>query len=169
MCCTRAVLVDVAGDAERRQLAHFVGAGDRAAEDQNRQPAVVELADRAHQIDAGRVRQPQVEDDQIDGRRESARTRASSSAALLTATARCPAFSSALRNRSRTNAVSSATTTVFDESEVLAIYFEITALVAIIRFLSRSRLPGGFWHVIAPNCQTERRHRTRRGAYGHLP
>ena len=34
----RAVLVDVAGDAERRQLAHFVGARDRAAEDQHRQP-----------------------------------------------------------------------------------------------------------------------------------
>ena len=62
----RAVLVDVAGDAERGELAHFVGAGDRAAEDQNRQPAVVELADRAHQLDARRVRQPQIEDDQID-------------------------------------------------------------------------------------------------------
>ena len=61
-----AVLVDVAGDAERRELAHFVGAGDRAAEDQDRQPPVVELADRPDQIDARRVRQPQVEDDEID-------------------------------------------------------------------------------------------------------
>ena len=56
-----AVLVDVAGDAERGELAHFVGARDRAAEDQDRQPAVVELADRSDQIDARRVRQPQIE------------------------------------------------------------------------------------------------------------
>ena len=35
----RAVFVDVAGDAQRRQLAHLVGGGDRAAEDQQRQPA----------------------------------------------------------------------------------------------------------------------------------
>ena len=61
-----AVLVDVAGDAERGELAHFVGARDRAAEDQNRQPPFVELADRADQVDARRVRQPQIEDDQID-------------------------------------------------------------------------------------------------------
>ena len=49
-----AVLVDVAGDAERRELAHFVGARDRAAEDQDRQPAVVQLADRPDQLDARR-------------------------------------------------------------------------------------------------------------------
>ena len=45
-----AVLVDVAGDAERRQLAHFVGARDRAAENQDRQPAVIDLADLAHDV-----------------------------------------------------------------------------------------------------------------------
>ena len=33
-----AVFVDVTRDAERRQLAHFLRARDRAAEDQNRQP-----------------------------------------------------------------------------------------------------------------------------------
>ena len=52
----------------------------------------------------------------------SARTRASSSAALLTAIALCPACSSAARNRSRTNAVSSATMTVLAVTEVLAIW-----------------------------------------------
>src|SRR6185503_5011295 len=61
-----AVLVDVAGDAERGQLAHFVGARDRAAEDQHRQAPFVELADRANQVDARRVRQPQVDDDEIN-------------------------------------------------------------------------------------------------------
>ena len=108
----RAVLVDVAGDAERRQLAHFVGAGDRAAEDQDRQPPVVELAGcraparrRPRAAAADRARS-----DRSCSR--SARTRASSSAALLTVTARWPASSSAVRKRSRTNAVSSATTTV---------------------------------------------------------
>ena len=35
-----AVLVDVAGDAERREVAHLVGGGDRAAEDEDRQPAL---------------------------------------------------------------------------------------------------------------------------------
>jgi hypothetical protein len=39
----------------------------------------------------------------------------------LTATALCPAFSSAVRNRSRTNAVSSAMTMVFVATELLAI------------------------------------------------
>src|SRR4029453_17773911 len=61
-----AVLVDVAGDAERRQFAHFLGVGDRAAENQHRQPPVVQLADRPYEIDTGSVRQPQVDDDEID-------------------------------------------------------------------------------------------------------
>ena len=43
--------------------------------------------------------------------------RASSSAALLTGIALCPAFSSAAWKRSRTNAVSSATTTVLAVTE----------------------------------------------------
>ena len=86
-----AVLVDVAGDAERGELAHLVGARDRAAEDQDRQPPVVELADRSDQVDAGRVRQPQIEHDRDRSSARSARTRASSSAALLTAIALWPA------------------------------------------------------------------------------
>ena len=61
-----AVLVDVAGHAERRQLAHFVGVGDGAAEHQDRQLAVIELADRADQLDAAGMRQPQIQDDQVD-------------------------------------------------------------------------------------------------------
>src|SRR5262252_1801168 len=52
---------------------------------------------------------------------KSARTRASSSAALFTVTTLCPAPSSVVRKRSRTNAVSSATTTVLVVTEVLAI------------------------------------------------
>ena len=62
----RAVFVDVAGDAERGELAHFFGAGDRAAEDQDRQPPFVELADAADEIDARRVGQPQVDDQEIE-------------------------------------------------------------------------------------------------------
>ena len=62
----RAVLVDIAGDAQRRQLAHFVGARHRAAEDENRQPPVVELADVADDFHAGRVRQPQIEHQQVE-------------------------------------------------------------------------------------------------------
>ena len=61
-----AVLVHVAGDAQRRQLAHFVGVGDRAAEDQDRQPAAVQLADAADEIDTGGVGQAQIDDEQID-------------------------------------------------------------------------------------------------------
>src|SRR5689334_11307683 len=51
----------------------------------------------------------------------SARTRASSSAALLTAIALWPAPSTAARKRSRTKAVSSAITTVLVETEVVDI------------------------------------------------
>jgi hypothetical protein len=62
----RTVLVDVADDAQRRQLAHLVGARDRAAEDQHGQPARVDLAQAAHEVQAGGVRQPEIEDDQVD-------------------------------------------------------------------------------------------------------
>src|SRR3954466_16005453 len=62
----RAVLVDVAGDAERRKLAYFVRVGDRAAENQQRQLALVKLADRPNQLDARRVRQTPIDDDEID-------------------------------------------------------------------------------------------------------
>ena len=61
-----AVFVHVAGHAERRELPDFVRARNGAAENQQRQPAVVELADRADQVDAGRVGQPQIQDDQVD-------------------------------------------------------------------------------------------------------
>src|SRR5437667_10958643 len=62
----RAVFVDIAGDAERRELLHFLRAGNRAAKDQNRQSPIVQLSNRADQIDARSVRKPQVEDEQID-------------------------------------------------------------------------------------------------------
>src|SRR5439155_12734729 len=63
----RAVFVDVPGHAQRRQILDLVGAGDGAAEDQNGELTVVELADGSDQFDAWCVRQPEVEHDQIDG------------------------------------------------------------------------------------------------------
>ena len=85
-----AVLVDVAGDAQRRQVAHLVGGGDRAAEHEDRQ-----LARRRACGSSARGRRRR----QCGSRRSrtirsmrarSARTRASSSAALLTVSARVP-------------------------------------------------------------------------------
>ncbi len=61
-----AVLVDVSRDTQRRELTHLVGVHDRTAEDQDRKPALVELPDRADQVDAGRVRQAEIEHDEID-------------------------------------------------------------------------------------------------------
>ena len=68
ICCDGAVLVHVAGDAEVGQVADLGRAADRAAEDQDRQPAAVELADGAHQVDSARVRQPEVDHHQVDVR-----------------------------------------------------------------------------------------------------
>ena len=70
-----AVLVDVAGDAQRGQVAHLVGGGDRAAEDEDGQPPLIDLADGAHQLDPAGVRQPEIEDDQIDSREVGAHAR----------------------------------------------------------------------------------------------
>ncbi len=61
-----AVFVDVPRDAEPREVADLVGARDRAAEDQNREPAVVDLADRADEFHAARMRQPEIEHDEVD-------------------------------------------------------------------------------------------------------
>ena len=108
-----AVLVDVAGHPEGREIAHFVGVGDGAAEDQNRQPPFVQRPERPDQIDAGRGRQAQSSTMRSIAA-TSSRTRASSSAPLFTATALWPALSSAAQKRSRTNAVSSAMMMVFD-------------------------------------------------------
>src|SRR5215207_2445627 len=62
----RAVLVHVPGAAERGEIAHLSGGGDRAAEHQDRQPAAVDLADTAHQLDAPRVRQPQIQHEEVE-------------------------------------------------------------------------------------------------------
>ncbi len=62
----RAVFIDVTGDAKGGELAHLLGVRDGAAEDQYRQAAVIELANRPHQIHARRVGQSQIEDDEID-------------------------------------------------------------------------------------------------------
>ncbi len=61
-----AVLVHVTGHAQRGQVAHFVGGGNRAAEHEDRQSSLIELADRPDEFHAAGVRQPEVEDDQID-------------------------------------------------------------------------------------------------------
>jgi hypothetical protein len=63
-----AVLVDVARDAERGEIADLLGRGDGAAEHEDGQLALVQLADRADEIDAAGVRQPQIEHDEIDAR-----------------------------------------------------------------------------------------------------
>ena len=60
------MLVHVAGDAEVRQVAHLLRRGDGAAEDENGHGAPpVELADRAHEVDAGRLGQVQAEDYEV--------------------------------------------------------------------------------------------------------
>src|SRR6478752_7934060 len=62
----RAVLVDVSDHAQPRQLAHFLGRRNRTAEDENAEAPLVDLPDRAHEIDARRVREPEVERDEVD-------------------------------------------------------------------------------------------------------
>jgi len=61
-----AVFVEVPGDAEGGERPHLVGIRNRPAENNDRQSPVVQLANRPHQVDAGRVGQPQVEHHQID-------------------------------------------------------------------------------------------------------
>ena len=62
-------------NAERRQFSNLVGARDRAAEDQDRQLAFVELPHAADEIDAGLMRQPEIEHDEIDLRQIGADSR----------------------------------------------------------------------------------------------
>ena len=82
-----AVLVDVAGNAESREIAHFVGVGDGAAENQDRQPPSSRaLIDRTRSTPgAGGRRKSSTMRSMVA---TSSRTRASSSAPLFTATAR---------------------------------------------------------------------------------
>ena len=70
-----AVLVEVAGDAQRRQLADFVHAGHRAAEHQDRESPLIQLPDPPHQLDTRRVRHAQIERDQIEIRQVRAHVR----------------------------------------------------------------------------------------------
>ena len=60
-----AVFVHVTGDAERRQIAHFFGVGDRAAENEDRQALPIELADAAHEVDTRGVGQAQIDHEQV--------------------------------------------------------------------------------------------------------
>ena len=105
MCCTALYSLTYPTTPSEAQLAHFVGADDRAAEDEDRQAAVVDLADRAHQVHARRVAaaadRATIEIDVVQvgaDLREQLRRR------CATGMARWPASSSAVLNRSRTNA-----------------------------------------------------------------
>ena len=62
----RAVLVHITRDAECRQVADLGGIGDGAAEHDDRQAALVDLPHVPHELGTGRVRQPEVEQDQVD-------------------------------------------------------------------------------------------------------
>jgi len=64
----RAVLVHVAGDAERGQFADFFRGRNRPAEDEDRQSPLIELANRPDELDATRVWQAEIENDKIDAR-----------------------------------------------------------------------------------------------------
>ena len=62
----RGVLIYVARDVERRQLADLGGVRDRAAENQDRRLYRVELPQSPDQIDTLRLRKTQIDDDQVD-------------------------------------------------------------------------------------------------------
>ncbi len=53
----RAVLVHVAGHAKRRQVADLLGARDGAAENQDRQPPLIDLPDGPNELDPAGMRQ----------------------------------------------------------------------------------------------------------------
>ena len=107
----RGVLVDVAGDVQRRKLADLAGIRDRAAEDDNGRLLGIDLRSartRLTPLACGKRRSTTIRS--ILSR--SALTRATSSLPLETVMVRWPAASSTVLKRSRTNAVSSATITV---------------------------------------------------------
>src|SRR6185437_8317828 len=62
----RGVLVDVAADVERGKLADLRCACDRSAEDDNRRSLRIDVAQRAYEIHAVAVRQPEINDNEID-------------------------------------------------------------------------------------------------------
>ena len=61
----RAVFVEVAADAKRRQVAHLLGTGHRTTKHQDRQAALIQFADAPHQFDPRRVRHAQIHYDEI--------------------------------------------------------------------------------------------------------
>ena len=97
----------------------------------------------ANEVDAATVGQPQIEYHQVDPVR-GARSAASSSWTVRTVTARWPAPSRAVRNRSRTKAVSSAISTVLTATMVVAVtrltyrYGPAATLVRVARSVSSS-------------------------------
>jgi hypothetical protein len=64
-----AVLVDVPGNPQRREIADFIRAGNGAAEHQDRQPPLIDFPDRPHKLDPTGMGQPEIEYDQVDARK----------------------------------------------------------------------------------------------------
>ena len=62
----RHVLVDVAGDAQRPELADLIRVGDGPAEDHDRRRSWSIVAERAQHGHAVALRQPQIEHDEVD-------------------------------------------------------------------------------------------------------
>ncbi len=62
----RNVLVEISGDAERRQLAHLLDVSDATAEHEDREFPSIELADTLDHVHTRRVRHPQIKYDQIE-------------------------------------------------------------------------------------------------------
>jgi hypothetical protein len=62
----RAVFVHVASHTEGGEVAHLFRARNRPTEYEDRQPALIDLADGPHEIDAAGMRKAKIEYDQID-------------------------------------------------------------------------------------------------------
>src|SRR5262249_3475833 len=139
---TGAVFVEIAGDAERGQRAHFVGVRDRAAENQNREPAVVQFPDGPDQIDTRRVWQAQVEHHEINARQIGLDAGEEFRRALDD-----DGLMSGILER-RAKPVADKGSVVSDKDGLGgdggAGHWDIICV------LSRSRLPVGFWHVNHP-------------------
>ena len=171
-----AVLVDVAGHAERGQIADLLGVGDRAAEDQDRQPPADRSCGwcapdrrRRHGAAAGRAR---------SGR--SREVRPDTGQQLRGALHRqrgWPALSRAVAKRSRTNAVSSATMTVLVVGTMEpgtpspGSYRPYAgAALASLQNLSGSRYnPNSYAIVGSRQSRSIRAGPPARSMYGHLP
>src|SRR6266545_2156133 len=62
----RRVLIHIAGDTQRRELADLLGARDRPAEDHHRRAKLIDLTERSYETDTMSLWQTQVEYQQVD-------------------------------------------------------------------------------------------------------